>query len=86
MSILMLKIYHMQEQTRRQDVGAEHIAKCEAKLLVLLEQKDDMRNAFNELMEDIQSGNRKFKVYRQMKMYNDTSLNPMLYGAKAPSK
>jgi hypothetical protein len=86
MSILMLKIYHMQEQTVRKDVSTDHIAKCEAKLLVLLEQKADMRNAFNELIEDIQSGNRKFKVYRQMKMYNDTALNPMLYGAKAQAK
>jgi hypothetical protein len=86
MSILMLKIYHMQEQTVRKDASADHIAKCEAKLLVLLEQKADMRNAFNELIEDIQSGNRKFKVYRQMKMYNDTALNPMLYGAKAQAK
>jgi hypothetical protein len=50
--------------------------------LVLNEQKTDMRNAFNELMEDIQSGARKFKVYRQMKMYNDASLNPMLYAKK----
>jgi hypothetical protein len=84
MSILMLKIYHMKEQTGRKDVSREHIVRCEAKLLVLLEQKADMHNAFNELMEDIELGNRKFKVYRQMKMYNDTSLNPMLYGAKAP--
>jgi hypothetical protein len=86
MSILMLKIYHMQEQTERKDATAEHISKCQAKLSVLLEQKNDMRNAFNELMEDIQTGNRKFKVYRQMKMYNDSSLNPMLYNRKEPSK
>ena len=82
MSILMLKIYHMREQTRRTDVAAEHIEKCQIKLNILLEQKNDMRQAFDELIEDIQLGNRKFKVYRQMKMYNDSSLNPMLYGGK----
>lgn len=82
MSILMLKIYHMKEQTERKDASAEHIAKCQARLNVLMEQKTDMQHAFDELMEDIGSGNRRFKVYRQMKMYNDTSLNPMLYGQK----
>jgi hypothetical protein len=82
MSILMLKIYHMQEQTERTDASPDHIAKCKQKLSVLTEQKTDMRNAFNELMEDIQSGTRRFKVYRQMKMYNDASLNPMLYSKK----
>jgi hypothetical protein len=79
MSILLLKIYHMKEQTMRKDAGADHIAKCQGKLSVLMEQKKDMQEAFDELMEDIQAGNRKFKVYRQMKMYNDASLNPMLY-------
>ena len=82
MSILMLKIYHMKEQTQRTDVSKEHIEKCTGKLNILLEQKNDMRQAFDELIEDIQLGNRKFKVYRQMKMYNDSSLNPMLYGGK----
>jgi hypothetical protein len=79
MSILLLKIYHMKEQTLRTDVGADHIAKCETKLATLLEQREDMRQAYDELIEDIENGNRKFKVYRQMKMYNDSSLNPMLY-------
>ena len=82
MSILMLKIYHMKEQTERKDASAEHIAKTQAKLAVLMEQKTDMQLAFDELMEDIGKGNRRFKVYRQMKMYNDASLNPMLYGQK----
>lgn len=82
MSILLLKIYHMKEQTERKDASAEHIAKCEVKLGVLLEQRRDMQLAFDELMEDIQSGTRRFKVYRQMKMYNDASLNPMLYAQK----
>ena len=79
MSILLLKIYHMKEQTERKDVGADHIAKTKAKLNILLEQREDMRLAYDELIEDIEKGNRKFKVYRQMKMYNDSSLNPMLY-------
>jgi hypothetical protein len=79
MSILMLKIYHMKEQTVRKDASQEHIDKCVAKLDILMEQKNDMRAAFDEMIEDIKLGNRKFKVYRQMKMYNDTSLNPMLY-------
>lgn len=82
MSILMLKIYHMKEQTERTDASQEHIAKCEAKLNVLLEQKMDMHMAFDQLMEDIKNGDRKMKIYRQMKMYNDASLNPMLYQKK----
>lgn len=81
MSILLLKIYHMKEQTERKDVNADHIAKTRAKLSILLEQREDMRMAYDELIEDIQNGDRKFKVYRQMKMYNDSSLNPMLYEA-----
>lgn len=82
MSILLLKIYHMKEQTERKDASAEHIAKCKAKLDVLMEQRNDMQLAFDQLMEDIKSGDRKMKVYRQMKMYNDASLNPMLYQKK----
>lgn len=82
MSILMLKIYHMQEQTQRKDASKEHIEKCQTKLAVLLEQKVDMAMAFDQLIEDIKNGDRKMKVYRQMKMYNDASLNPMLYANK----
>jgi hypothetical protein len=82
MSILLLKIYHMREQAMRKDASPEHLAKCNDKLNVLLEQRSDMKNAFDELMEDISSGVRRFKVYRQMKMYNDESLNPVLYAQK----
>jgi hypothetical protein len=82
MSILMLKIYHMKEQTERKDADEAHINKCKLKLDVLMEQKTDMQLAFDELMEDIGKGNRRFKVYRQMKMYNDASLNPVLYTKK----
>ena len=85
MSILMLKIYHMKEQTERDDASEEHIRKCQAKLQVLMEQKSDMQLAFDEMVEDIGSGARRFKVYRQMKMYNDASLNPILYGSKGKS-
>lgn len=86
MSILMLKIYHMKDQTERKDTDADHISKCQVKLTILREQKEDMAKAFNELIEDISKGYRKFKVYRQMKMYNDASLNPMLYGHKNAGK
>jgi hypothetical protein len=82
MSILMLKIYHMKEQTERTDANEEHLRKCQQKLKILLEQKDDMQMAFDQLMEDIGNGERRMKVYRQMKMYNDASLNPMLYQQK----
>jgi hypothetical protein len=82
MSILLLKIYHMREQVERKDASVEHIEKCQAKLSILLEQKTDMQMAFDQLMEDILYGDRKMKVYRQMKMYNDASLNPMLYQKK----
>jgi ribosome-associated translation inhibitor RaiA len=83
MSILMLKIYHMHEQTIRHGVSAEHLGKCRDKLLVLEEQKKDMERAFDELIEDIETGVRTFKVYRQMKMYNDATLNPVLYNPPA---
>jgi hypothetical protein len=79
MSILTLKIYHMTEQTERKDVSMQHLAKCRDKLMILEEQKQDMRDAFDQLIADIASGTRRFKVYRQMKMYNDASLNPVLY-------
>lgn len=82
MSILMLKIYHMREQTERKDVSEDHLKKCQSKLSVLLEQQLDMHTAFEQLIEDIKNGDRKIKVYRQMKMYNDASLNPMLYANK----
>jgi hypothetical protein len=82
MSILLLKIFHMKEQTERTDASPDHIERCRLKLNVLMEQRGDMRAAFDELIEDIKLGNRRFKVYRQMKMYNDSSLNPVLYNLK----
>jgi hypothetical protein len=82
MSILQLKIWHMREQTERTDTDAEHFARCQAKLQILSEQETDMAQCYDELMHDIQNGLRRFKVYRQMKMYNDVSLNPVLYQQK----
>jgi hypothetical protein len=79
MSILLLKIYHMKEQTERKDASPDHLERCRQKLLILEEQRTDMRHAFDELIEDISTGSRRFKVYRQMKMYNDPTLNPVLY-------
>ena len=83
MSILMLKIFHMKEQTERKDAGADHLKTTNAKLATLMEQKSDMQLAYDELIDDIARGRRRFKVYRQMKMYNDVTLNPMLYGTKS---
>ena len=79
LSILALKIYHMQEQADRQDATEEHRTKCQAKLNVLLEQQVDLSTAIDQLLEDIEAGRKYMKVYRQMKMYNDPSTNPVLY-------
>ncbi len=79
LSILELKIWHMQEQTERKDADQEHLARCQAKLEVLLEQRVDLSTAIDQLLEDYQAGRKVMKVYRQMKMYNDPSTNPVLY-------
>lgn len=81
-SILSLKIYHMQEQVGRTDVSAEHKTQCQNKLNVLLEQKKDLGGAIDQLLDDIVAGRKYMKVYKQMKMYNDPNLNPVLYGTK----
>ena len=79
LSILALKIYHMREQVEREDADEEHRARCSAKLDVLLEQQKDLGLAIDQLLEDIEAGRKYMKVYRQMKMYNDPSTNPVLY-------
>lgn len=79
LSILELKIWHMQEEVKRKDVDEAHHQKCQTKLDVLLEQQVDLSASIDELLTDIKSGTKKMKVYRQMKMYNDPSLNPVLY-------
>lgn len=78
LSILALKIYHMNEEANRVDASQEHQMKCQAKLDVLLEQRVDLSTAINQLLEDISNGDKYMKVYRQMKMYNDEELNPVL--------
>lgn len=82
LSILALKIYHMEEEVTRTDASHEHQQKCQNKLNVLLEQKKDLCTAIDQLLEDIESGKKYMKVYKQMKMYNDNDLNPVL--RKAP--
>lgn len=79
LSILALKVYHMNLEANRESASEEHRSNCQSKLNVLLEQKEDLCNAINQLLEDIENGNVKMKVYKQMKMYNDESLNPILY-------
>ncbi|MDO4782742.1 MAG: DUF4254 domain-containing protein [Capnocytophaga felis] len=78
LSILALKIYHMQEEVNRPEASTEHKAKCKEKLDILLEQKKDLSLALNQLLEDIEAGKKNMKVYKQMKMYNDEELNPIL--------
>ena len=82
LSILALKIYHMKEQAERTDASDEHRQKCQTKLNVLLEQQVDLGTAIDQLLEDIAAGRKYMKVYRQMKMYNDPSTNPVLYNNK----
>jgi hypothetical protein len=80
LSILALKIYHMREQVERADASEEHKATCGRKLEVLLEQQRDLSTAIDQLIADIEAGRKYMKVYKQMKMYNDPSTNPILYG------
>lgn len=82
LSILALKIYHMNEEATREDASPEHRAKCNEKLNVLLEQRADLFTAIDDLLTDIENGDKFMKVYKQMKMYNDEELNPVLYQNK----
>ena len=82
LSILSLKVYHMNLQRLRADAGVEHVQRCEAKCRVLQEQRVDLQNCLRSLLRDVVSGAAYFKVYRQFKMYNDPNLNPYLYGTK----
>jgi hypothetical protein len=79
LSILQLKIWHMQEEVNRKEADEMHRQKCQDKLTILFEQQVDLSISIDELLVDIESGRKKMKVYRQMKMYNDPSLNPVLY-------
>ena len=82
LSILALKIYHMQEEANRISASEVHRANCQLKLDILLEQRVDLTTAIDELLNDISLGKKYMKVYKQMKMYNDDELNPMLYAKK----
>ena len=82
LSILALKIYHMDLEAHRPDADDAHRAKCAAKLNILLQQRVDLISAINALIDDIAAGRKYMKVYRQMKMYNDEDTNPVLYGGK----
>ncbi|HIY48077.1 MAG TPA: DUF4254 domain-containing protein [Candidatus Alistipes faecigallinarum] len=82
LSILALKIYHMSVEAHRGDVDAAHREACARKLEVLLTQQKDLSRAIEELIEDIEAGRKYMKTYKQMKMYNDPSLNPVLYASK----
>ncbi len=82
LSILALKIYHMAQEVKRTDVDQSHIDGCQKKLDVLLTQRVDLSAAIEELVVDIEAGRKYMKVYKQMKMYNDPALNPVLYGQR----
>ncbi|CAM3343006.1 DUF4254 domain-containing protein [Aequorivita lipolytica] len=84
LSILALKVYHMNEEANRIEASQEHQIACKAKLNILLEQRVDLSTAINQLLDDIAHGRKYMKVYKQMKMYNDDELNPVLRGNKAP--
>lgn len=82
LSILALKIWHMREEALRHDAPQAHREKCGAKLDILLQQRADLSQAIDTLIDDIAAGRKFMKVYKQMKMYNDTDTNPVLYGKK----
>ena len=83
LSILELKIYHMDEEANRQGASESHREKCNAKLKVLLTQREDLGSSIDDLLQDIASGSKYMKVYKQMKMYNDEDTNPVLYKDKS---
>lgn len=82
LSILALKVYHMDLEANRASASDEHREKCQMKLNTLLEQKKDLSSAIDQLLNDIENGLVKIKTYKQMKMYNDETLNPVLYKKK----
>ncbi len=82
LSILALKIYHMSIEAARTDADKSHIDACANKLAILNEQHSDLATAIEQLLDDIQAGRKYMKVYKQMKMYNDPALNPVLYANK----
>ncbi|MFC3198567.1 DUF4254 domain-containing protein [Parapedobacter deserti] len=82
LSILCLKIYHMRQETQKINASPQHVTSCMEKLMVLLRQHEDLSRSIDELLDDIRKGKKYMKVYKQMKMYNDATLNPVLYAAR----
>jgi cell division protein FtsB len=85
LSIVSLRLFHMEEQAARRDATEEHVAKVRARLEILHEQHADLSNSLCELLDDIFAGRKRLRVYRQFKMYNDPTMNPYLYAAKRPA-
>jgi len=83
LSILALKVFHTEEETRREDASAEHHQRNRERLILLTEQRNDLSACLAELWTEVLAGKRRFKLYRQLKMYNDPALNPVLYGKPA---
>jgi hypothetical protein len=82
LSILALRLYHMQEQADRADATPEHVARALDRLAILRVQHEDLSTALDELLTDLAAGKKRLKIYRQFKMYNDPQLNPYLYAGK----
>jgi hypothetical protein len=82
LSILALRLYHMEEQVCRKDATEAHVVKAQSRLEILRQQHGDLSNSLRELLEDIFAGRKRLVVYRQFKMYNDPTMNPYLYAAK----
>jgi len=85
LSILALKVFHTAEETQRASATPEHRERNRERLTVLNEQRDDLARCLAELWADIRAGRRRFKLYRQLKMYNDPTLNPVLYAVSSDS-
>lgn len=85
LSILALRIYHMEEQAQRDDADAAHRARAAQRLAILYEQRDDLSNSLGQLVADLVAGRKRLKLYRQFKMYNDPTLNPAIYNARKPA-
>jgi hypothetical protein len=85
LSILALRLYHMEEQSRRSDASDAHVVKAKARLEVLYQQQQDLCSSLGELLDEIFAGRKRLKVYRQFKMYNDPTMNPYLYAARRPA-
>ena len=82
LSILSLRIYHLREQLERDDVSQEHLDSVQQKIAICLLQQDELKNALQQLLDDIFAGRKRHRTYRQLKMYNDPALNPYLYKSK----